>query len=343
MSVIAGPDPFAPVSVQEDPAVFAGKLDWDPKAGRPDGSSPSPRPSPAGRGVRRDRPRRSKQGRGNQRPYSRPVRVAWSRDLGRYPIDPAVTQVVDAQRKTFESLGCEVEDAAPDLLDADEIFQVYRAYAYAQQHERHLREHRDLMKETVVWNTEQGLKLTALDMARAEEKRTRLYGRAVEFFDKYDFLVLPTTSVPPFSVEQEYVAEINGVKLKTYIDWFAICYAISVTGFPAISAPAGFTEVSTHPGRPSPRPSPTGRGIDATSRPSPAGRGIDLTGGPSTLRQAQGDGASGTAGSLSPSSGGLPLGLQIVGGPMQDWPVLQMAYAYEQATRFGERRPAVAL
>ena len=39
---------------------------------------------------------------------------------------------------------------------------------------------------------------------------------------------------------------------------------------------------------------------------------------------------------------GLPVGLQIVGGPGQDWPVLQMAHAYEQATRFGEFRPPLA-
>jgi amidase len=138
------------------------------------------------------------------------------------------------------------------------------------------------MKQTVVWNTEQGLKLSALDMARAEEKRTRLYERAVRFFEKYDFLVLPATSVPPFPVEQEYVTEINGVKLKTYIDWFAICYAISVTGFPAVSVPAGFTDR------------------------------------------------------------GLPVGLQIVGGPRQDRAVLQIAHNYEQATRSGERRPRIA-
>jgi amidase len=282
MSVIAGPDAAAPVALGDDPAVFAGALNWDEKSGRPAGAEVAPPNSPASRGGRRAGGTGRSPGRPG-RPYQRPTRVAWGRDLGRYPIDRTVTHVVDAQRATFENLGCEVEDSAPDLSDADEIFQVYRAYAYAQQHERHLREHKDLMKQTVIWNTEQGLKLTALDMARAEEKRTRLYERAVRFFEEYDSLVLPTTSVPPFPVEQEYPTEINGVKLKTYIDWFAICYAISVTGFPAISVPAGFTP------------------------------------------------------------DGLPLGLQIVGGPGQDWAVLQMAHAYEQATRFGDRRPAVAV
>ena len=309
MSVIAGPDPAAPVALDDDPAVFTGMLEWDAKRGRPVVAGPSPRPSPGGRGVT------GGPGRGI---IDCPTRVAWSRNLGRYPIDHAVTRIVDAQRATFEKLGCEVEDASPDLSDADEIFQVYRAYSYAQQHERHLREHKDLMKQTVIWNTEQGLKLSALDMARAEEKRTRLYERAVRFFEEHDFLVLPATSVPPFPVEQEYVTEINGVKLKTYIDWFAICYAVSVTGFPAISAPAGFIESVE-----AQRPSLLRRTQDSATS-VPRGRGL--------MKEPAGRGR----------ISGLPVGLQIVGGPGQDWAVLQMAHAYEQATRFGERRPPLA-
>jgi len=39
---------------------------------------------------------------------------------------------------------------------------------------------------------------------------------------------------------------------------------------------------------------------------------------------------------------GLPIGIQIVGRNKQDFGVLQMAHAFEEATRFGERRPAVA-
>ena len=40
---------------------------------------------------------------------------------------------------------------------------------------------------------------------------------------------------------------------------------------------------------------------------------------------------------------GLPVGLQIVGRHRDEWSVLQMAYAFEQATRHGLRRPALAV
>jgi amidase len=41
------------------------------------------------------------------------------------------------------------------------------------------------------------------------------------------------------------------------------------------------------------------------------------------------------------SASGLPIGLQIVGRHHDDWGVLQMGYAFEQATNIGKRRPVV--
>ena len=38
---------------------------------------------------------------------------------------------------------------------------------------------------------------------------------------------------------------------------------------------------------------------------------------------------------------GLPVGLQIVGRHRGEWALLQMAHAFEQATRHGLRRPPV--
>jgi amidase len=39
---------------------------------------------------------------------------------------------------------------------------------------------------------------------------------------------------------------------------------------------------------------------------------------------------------------GLPVGVQIVGRDKQDFSVLQLAHAFEQATGFGKRHPAIA-
>lgn len=169
------------------------------------------------------------------------VRIAWSPTLGGYPVEPAVLDVCGAAVARFGDIGCTVEEADPDLTDVDEIFQTLRAFAFAMSHEAHLRDHRAQLKDTVIWNTEQGLALSGMDVVHAEVKQAALFDRMVAFFDRFDYLVCPTTQVPPFSVDTDWVREINGVALETYIDWMAACYTITVTGCPSISVPAGFT------------------------------------------------------------------------------------------------------
>src|SRR5262249_60036876 len=132
----------------------------------------------------------------------RGVRVAWSRNLGGLPIDRRVTTTLEPQRKVLESLGCAVDDAEPDLHDAREIFQALRAFAFATRYGPMLAEHRHQMKDTVIWNTEQGLKLPARELAGAEVKRTGLYRRVRTFMARYELLALPVTQVRPRRVAQ---------------------------------------------------------------------------------------------------------------------------------------------
>jgi amidase len=102
--------------------------------------------------------------------------------------------------------------------------------------------HRGQIKETVIWNIEEGLKLDGLRIARAMALRSDIYRRMREFMERYDYLLLPVNLVAPFPVTQPYVDTINGVKLASYLDWMKSCYHITVTSHPAISVPAGFTD-----------------------------------------------------------------------------------------------------
>ena len=170
------------------------------------------------------------------------VSIAWGQDFGGLPVDPRVTAVLEGRRHSFEELGCIVEDGEPDFRDADEIFKVLRAWAYAMSRGPLLKDNRDQMKESVIWNIEQGLHLSAAQIGQAEMKRTALYQRVRRFMQKHEFMIFPVSQVPPFPVEQEYVTEINGVQMETYIDWMRSCYYISLLGLPAISVPCGFTE-----------------------------------------------------------------------------------------------------
>src|SRR5262249_11900767 len=138
-------------------------------------------------------------------------------------------------------LGCEVADAEPDLAGADEIFRTLRAASYASALGGDLKRHRALLKDTVIWNVERGLELTADDVARASSEEAAVARGVDPFFERYEFLILPVSQVAPFPVEVEWVREIDGEPMKTYIDWMATCYAITCTGLPALSLPAGFT------------------------------------------------------------------------------------------------------
>ena len=169
------------------------------------------------------------------------VKIAWSKDLGELPVDPRVTQALENQRQVFEDLGCIVEEGQPDFRDADEIFKVWRAWGFELQFGELMDNHRELMKDTVIWNIEEGRKLTGSQIGRAEINRTELYQRVREFMETHEFLICPVNQVPPFDIHQPYIEEIDGVKMETYIDWMKSCYYITVTGLPAISVPCGFT------------------------------------------------------------------------------------------------------
>ncbi len=213
---------------------------------------------------------------------TRGLRIAWGMASSGIPFDPAVRTVIDACRPVFESLGCHTEDAWPDMTGANEVFQVFRALDLASGSTGQLYPaHADQMKQTARWNIEKGLALTGAEIASAQQVRSTLFLRVAAFFEQYDAIALPVAQVPPFSIDQEYVTEVDGVQMETYIDWMQSCSFISATSHPAISVPAGFTP------------------------------------------------------------DGLPVGIQLVGRYRGELQLLQLAHAFEQATKHGQVRPAL--
>ena len=201
LGVMAGPERRDPISISESPDKFFGSLEHDVKG----------------------------------------TRIAWSPDLGMFQVEASVVSTIEEKLSHFNDLGCIVEQAHPDFSGAAEIFQVMRASGFAAGHAEELKQHRHLMKDAVIWNTEQGLKLSALDVARAQAERGLLFQRVHKFFEEYDFLLLPVAQVLPFPIEMDWVREINGVTMETYIDWMLSCSLVSLTERPAMSIPCGFS------------------------------------------------------------------------------------------------------
>jgi amidase len=170
------------------------------------------------------------------------LRVAWTSDLGDLPVQPEVLAVLAACRRSLEAAGCAVTDTAPALADADEVFGVLRAARMAAMAPL-LRAHRDQVKATLAWNIEKGVALTGEQVAVARAGHAEIFRRFSAFLadGRYEVLALPTVQVVPFPVEQEWVTEINGEPMTTYIDWMRSCSRITVTAHPAVSVPAGRT------------------------------------------------------------------------------------------------------
>jgi amidase len=171
----------------------------------------------------------------------RPKRIAYSPDLGITPVDPEVAAITRKAALRFAESGAIVEEAHPDLREAHECFHVLRAFDFAISKATLLRSKRDLLKPEVIWNIEEGLKLTVEQLARAEAQRIAMTNRTLEFFKTYDLLLAPATIVPPFPVENRYVAECAGKKFGNYVEWLGIVYAITLVCCPALSLPCGFT------------------------------------------------------------------------------------------------------
>ncbi len=239
LTAIAGPDPRSPIAIAEPAEIFAQPLE------------------------------RNFHG----------TKIAWSRDLGGLPVEPAVTEALESRRSAFSELGCLVEDAEPDFRDADEVFKILRAWAFESKYGPLVEKHKGQIKDTMIWNVEAGQKQTGPQIAWAERQRTQLYHRVRVFLEEYEFLICPVSQVAPFSVDEPYVTNINGAPMQTYIDWMKSCYYISNLGLPAISVPCGFTP------------------------------------------------------------GGLPVGVQIVGRHQDDFGVLGLAAAFQNATECWKRRP----
>lgn len=201
LSVMAGADSGDPGSYPSDPALFGKSLE------------------------------RNLQG----------VRVAWCPNLGGLPLDPRVRAVLQSQRKTFEALGCVVEDACPDLAAGDEAFLTLRAWRLHRTLEPLMAKHRAEIKPEALSEFDTGAKLTGPDVAKAFERQAEVIQRMRTFQEKYEFLLCAVNQVPPFDAALDWPKVIDGVKMEHYIAWMRSAYWITLTLGPAISVPAGFT------------------------------------------------------------------------------------------------------
>ena len=171
-----------------------------------------------------------------------PMRVGFSTDLGIVHVAREISDIATSAIGKLEAAGVDVTTDIPDFTGALDAFQTLRAVLLATMMGDILKTHRDQINEDIIGNIERGFDTTIEQIFEAERFRWKLAGLMAQFFETHDLLICPTASIEPFPVEQRYITEIDGQPCKTYIDWFAITFALTLTACPILSIPCGFTK-----------------------------------------------------------------------------------------------------
>ena len=170
------------------------------------------------------------------------MRIAVSEDFGGLPVQKPVRRAIRALGDRLRDAGADVVEAEPDLADARRIFHVLRATGFRRRFGPMSAAEKVELKDTIRWNLKAGLDLTLADYDWVYPARAALVARVGEFFRDHDLLIGPTTQVLPFDHGTDWVREIEGRPMATYIEWMESCSWITVTCCPALSLPAGFSD-----------------------------------------------------------------------------------------------------
>jgi amidase len=171
---------------------------------------------------------------------TRGLRVAYVSDIAGIGVDAEIDAICRKAALDLTASGAMVEEIAFDVSDGRAPYQTWRgAWMVGQQFAR-----LDMLEsfgDNLKGNVKAGLKITALDLAKAEQTRQQVFLRFRDLFERFDVLLTPAAPVRPYPVEKNFPDEINGRRFDNYVDWIAPAFLITLVSLPAGSVPAGRT------------------------------------------------------------------------------------------------------
>jgi aspartyl-tRNA(Asn)/glutamyl-tRNA(Gln) amidotransferase subunit A len=93
------------------------------------------------------------------------------------------------------------------------------------------------MTESLRVSIARGARYSSVDWQRAHDRRTQLFRSVQKLFERFDLIATPTMIAPPTGLDAG-----GSVESSMYAEWAAPLYPFNLTGHPAASTPAGFTD-----------------------------------------------------------------------------------------------------
>jgi amidase/aspartyl-tRNA(Asn)/glutamyl-tRNA(Gln) amidotransferase subunit A len=186
---------------------------------------------------------------------ARKLRLAHSRDLGVFAVDPAVARVIDDCVEALRNSGLRIDQIDVSLpIDQEELAALWCrevGLMYLEMFDGMARGGRDLLKDfaddippPIHAMVDLARNATALDTRRDDILRSGVWRAVQSIFADYDVLLTPTlsaTPVPNGSVGATLgPSQVNGRKVERCIGW-CLTHPFNFTGHPAASIPAGQT------------------------------------------------------------------------------------------------------
>ena len=205
LSVQAGAHPSSPLSLTDDPAVFAGSLDHNPQG----------------------------------------TRIGWLGDLRGYlPMEDGILAVCQSALACLSGMGCQVDEATLGM-PPEQIWQAWLVWRQALVGPRVAPflinpDNRQHIKSEALWEYDQSLALTGAQLMSASATRTRFYQSMLPLFEKFDVLAIPVAQSWPFDVSMRWPQSLAGRPMDTYHRWMEVVIYATFAGLPSISVPAGF-------------------------------------------------------------------------------------------------------
>ena len=172
------------------------------------------------------------------------LKIGWLKDLGGYlKFEPGILELCENSLRKLSSARAQVELAQINFTPSD-LWTCWTTLRHQTRvrmldfYENPLTH--NLLKPELLWEIEQALQLKEEDLKQAELIRKEWYSELDRLFNKYDFLILPTAQVFPFSSNIHWPKEINGRLMDTYHRWMEVVIMASIGGIPAINLPTGF-------------------------------------------------------------------------------------------------------